>query len=229
MGPVDYCVDMYDHRKPECVFHINMLKKCYPAQQPKGVNLAEQVDEHILTEDVPTWQPATIDKVGIPTFGKNLTTMEQNNLNDLLEEFEDVLSIKPGKTGLIEHHIVISTTKPIKLPPYRVPQAYQIMVRKETKKMLNQGIIEHSVSEWVLSIVAILKIDGSLRLCVDYRHLNAISQTNTYPMSRIDDLLDQLGQAHFLSTTDLTQGYWQVTMAKTSCHKTAFVTPFGQF
>ena len=65
MGPVDYCVDMYDHRKCERVFHINMLKKWYPAQQPEGVNPAEQVDEHILTEDVPTWQPATIDKVGI--------------------------------------------------------------------------------------------------------------------------------------------------------------------
>ena len=48
-------------------------------------------------------------------------------------------------------------------------------------------------------------------------------------MPRIDDLLDCLGQAHFLSTLDLTRGYWQVPMAQTSCHKTAFVTPFGQF
>ena len=126
MGPVDYCVDMYDYRKRKRVFHINMLKKWYPAQQPEGVNLAEQVDEHVLAEDVPTWQPATTAKVGTPTFGKHLTTEELNNLNDLLEveAFEDVLSIKPGKTDMIEHHIVTSTTKPIKLPPYRVPQAY---------------------------------------------------------------------------------------------------------
>ena len=108
-----------------------MLKKWYPAQQPEGVNLAEQVDEHVLTENVPTWQPATTDKVETPTFDKHLATKEQN---DLLEEFEDVLSIKPGETGLIEHHIMTSTTKPIKLPPYRVPQAYQIMVRQESKK-----------------------------------------------------------------------------------------------
>ena len=231
MGPVDYCVDMYDHRKPKRVFHINMLKKWYPAQQPEGVNLAEQVDEHVLAEDVPTWQLATTAKVGTPTFGKHLTTEELNNLNDLLETFEDVLSIKPGKTDIIEHHICIvtSTTKPIKLPPYRVPQAYQIMVRQEIQEMLNQGIIEPSVSEWASPIVPILKKDGSLRLCVDYRRLNAISQTNAYPMPRIEDLLDQLGQAYFLSTLDLTRGYWQVPMAKTSCHKTAFVIPFGQF
>ena len=116
---MDYCVDMYGHRKREHVYHINMLKKW---QQPEGVNLAEQVDEHILAEDVPTWQPATIDKVGMPTFGKHLTTKEQNNLNSLLEEFEDVATkYLTGKTDLIEHHIVTSSTKPIKLPPYRVP------------------------------------------------------------------------------------------------------------
>ena len=206
-----------------------MLKKWYLVQQPEGVNLAEQVEDHILAEDVPTWQPATADKPGVPTFGKHLTTSERNNLNDLINEFDDVLSIKPGKTDLIEHNIVTSTTKPIKLPPYRVPQAYQTMVMQEIKKMLNQGIIEPSVSEWALPIVPILKKDGSLRLCVDYRCLNAISETNAYLMPRIDDLLDRLGQAHFLSTLDLTQGYWQVPMAQTSCHKTAFVTPFGQF
>ena len=112
----------------------------------------------------------------------------------MLEEFEDVLSIKPGKTDLIEHHIAISTTKPIKLPPYRVPQAYQVMVRQE---MLNQGIIEPSVSKWASPIVPILKKDGFLRLCVDYRCIIVILQTNAYPMPRIDVLLDQLGQAHF--------------------------------
>ena len=124
------------------------VEEWYPAQQPEEVNLAEQVDKHVLAEDAPTWQPATTDKVGTPTFGKYLTTKERNNLNYLLVEFEDVLSIKPDKTDLIEHHILTGTTKPIKLPSYRVSQAYQIMVRQEIKEMLDKGIIEPSVSEW---------------------------------------------------------------------------------
>ena len=103
------------------------------------------------------------------------------------------------------------------------------MVKQELKEMLNQGIIEPSVSECAVPIVPIVKKDGSLRLCVYYRRLNATSQTNGYPMPRIDDLIDQLGQAQFLSTLDLTRGYWQVPMGKASHHKTAFVTPFGQF
>ena len=167
--------------------------------------------------------------LGTPVFGKQLTTSQQNNLSDLITEFKDVFSPKPGKTELLEHHIQTGDVKPIKLPPYRVPQAFQAMVKQELKEMLDQEIIEPSVSEWAAPIVPIAKKDGSLRLCVDYRRLNAISQTNAYPMPRIDDLIDQLGQAQFLSTLDLTRGYWQVPMGKASCNKTAFVTPAGQF
>lgn len=108
----------------------------------------------------------------------------------------------------------------------RVPQAFQAMVKLELEDMLGQGIIEPSVSEWAALIVPIIR---SLRLCVDYQHLNAISQNNAYPLPRIDDLIDQLGQAQFLSTLDLTRGYWQVPMGKASCQKTAFVTLAGRF
>ena len=151
-GPVDYCVDMYDHRKRKRVFHINMLKKWYAAPQPEGVNLAEQVNEDSFDEDFPSWQPA-IDTPGTPTLGKQLTRPQQNDLSDLMRKFPDVFSTKPGKIELIEHHIETDHTKPIKLPPYRVPQAFQAMVRQELKEMLNQGIIEPSVSEWAAPIV----------------------------------------------------------------------------
>ena len=98
-GPADYCVDMYDHRKRKRVFHINMLKKWYPATQPEGVNPAEQGDEDSLDEDFPSWQPAT-DTFGAPTLGKQLTTPQQNDLSDLMREFADVFITKPGKTEL---------------------------------------------------------------------------------------------------------------------------------
>ena len=113
---MDYCVDMYDYQKRKRVFHINMLKEWYPAPQPEGVNLAEQVDEDSLDEDFLSWQPA-IDTLGAPKFGKQLTTPQQNDLSDLLKEFADVFNTKPGKTELIEHHIETGDTKPIKLPP----------------------------------------------------------------------------------------------------------------
>ena len=73
------------------------------------------------------------------------------------------------------------------------------------------------------------KKDGSLRMCVDYRRLNSVSREDAYPMPRIDDLIDKLGKAKFITAVDLTRGYWQMPVAAKDQHKTAFTTPFGLF
>ena len=89
--------------------------------------------------------------------------------------------------------------------------------------MLEEGTIEPSIS----LVVLVKKKDGSLRLCVDYTQLNRMSEMAAYPMPRIDDLIDQLGTAKYISTLDPTRGYWQVPVEKSARHKTAFSTPFG--
>ena len=84
-------------------------------------------------------------------------------------------------------------------------------------------------SAWSAPVVLVKKKDGSLHLCVDYRHLNGLSESDAYPMPRVDKLIDQVGKAKFISALDLTPGYWQVPVAKDSGPKTAFVTPFRLF
>ena len=64
---------------------------------------------------------------------------------------------------------------------------------------------------------------------MDYRKLNAVSQADAYPMPRVDELLDNLGQAKYISTVDLTKGYWQVPVAEKDRGKTAFTAGAGLF
>ena len=95
--------------------------------------------------------------------------------------------------------------------------------------MLAGGIIEPSSSEWASPILIVNKKDGSLRLCVDYRKLNSVSQSDMYPMPRIYELIDGLSQAKFISMFDLTRGLWQVPVSERDRFKTAFNTPFGSY
>ena len=78
-------------------------------------------------------------------------------------------------------------------------------------------------------MVIVGKRDGTIRICVDYRKLNAISETDAYPMPRIDELIDKVGGLCYISTLDLTCGYWQIPVAQEDRVKTAFSTPYGLF
>lgn len=66
-------------------------------------------------------------------------------------------------------------------------------------------------------------------MCVDYRALNTVTKQNTYPLSRIQDCPDRVGNAKVLSTLDLTSGYWQVSISQSDVPKTAFNTHLGKF
>ena len=73
-------------------------------------------------------------------------------------------------------------------------------------------------------MVLVPKKDGTLRFCVDYRRLNAVTKKDVYPLPRIDDILDTLSETKYFSTLDLASGYWQIEMdpaTKTSQHMLA--------
>ena len=73
------------------------------------------------------------------------------------------------------------------------------------------------------------KKNGDVRFCVDFRKLNQVALFDAYPMPRVEDVLESVGPAKYISTLDLARGYWQVPLAEGAKDKTAFTTPFGLF
>eukprot|EP00731_Ephydatia_muelleri_P035196 Em0104g2a len=225
VSDVTYQVDMSNKRKRHRVFHVNMLRQWHD-QQPIDSSL--WVDDTEEAEDeIPVWgKDDTCVQWNLPP---HLDEMQKRSLQGLLKEFEDTLKSKPGRTRMIEHSIDTGSAQAIRLPPYRLPYAYRDVITKELKEMLEDGVISRSTSEWAAPVVLITKKNGEIRFCVDYRRLNSISRTDSYPMPRVDELIDRLGSANYISTLDLSRGYWQVPMSAQSRAKTAFVTSYGLF
>ena len=106
-----------------------------------------------------------------------------------------------------------------------MPLAVRQEVSRQLQKMQDEGIIQPSNSPRASPIVMVRKRDGSHRFCVNYRELNRVTKLDTYPLPRVNDQLDQLGESRFFSTLDLASGYWQIRVAPGSREKTAFVVP----
>jgi len=124
----------------------------------------------------------------------NLDGIRKNTFADFLCEFQDVFSenIVAGNCNIVEHVINVKDSSPIKQVPRRIPIYLREKVFKSIEEMKDQGVIEESQSPWISPAVIKEKKDGTLRFCVDYRKLNACTVKDSFPLPRIDDILDQL-------------------------------------
>ncbi|CAH8599440.1 unnamed protein product [Schistosoma rodhaini] len=149
----------------------------------------------------------------------------------LLQKFGSLFSenISGNRTTTVQHSIPTGDHTPLRQPPRRVPVHYQPQLDKMIKDMLDKNIIVPSSSPWASPIVLVKKKDSSLRLCIDYRRLNAITKRDSFPLPRIDSILDAVSGACWFSTLDLASGYWQVEVRPQDRKKTAFVVPNGLY
>ncbi len=85
------------------------------------------------------------------------------------------------------------------------------------------------MERWASPVLLVPKPDGSSRMCFDYRRLNKLKKPDPFPMTRFEDLLDRLGRSAYISTLDLSKGYYQIPVHKESIPKTAFITPTGKY
>jgi hypothetical protein len=111
---------------------------------------------------------------------------------------------------------------PISKAPYKMSREELAELKIQLKDLLDKGFIRPSSSPWGYPVLFISKKDKGLRLCVDYRPLNAVTIKNKYPLPRIDILFDQLAGAQVFSKIDLCSGYHQIKIRDEDIRKTAF-------
>ena len=188
-------------------------EKCYNMRQENN----SEIPEHLKS----LWEDC-----------KHLDESQHLQVGNLLKEYADIFAKSKsdlGYTTLVEHTINTGNTAPIKQRPRRLPLAKKEAEKEEVKKMLDNDIIEPSVSPWASPIVMVTKKDGSIRFCVDYRKLNEITLKDSYPLPRIDDCLDTLQGTKWFSTFDLASGYWQMGVHPDDRPKTAFTCQSGLY
>ena len=158
-----------------------------------------------------------------------LTPDQQQYLRTFIDGWSVLFYDMPGHTSVLEHSIERGSTHPFRLSSYRIAMAWEDEVQIEFRNMLEAGVIEPSKSLWSFPIHVVQKKERSIHICVDYRSLNAVTSNDPYQMPRVDDLIDEVGNATYLSKLDLSKGYYHVAVAEKDCDKTAFITPFGKF
>jgi hypothetical protein len=119
-------------------------------------------------------------------------------------------------------------TAPISSRPYRMPPNELAELKVQLNELLKKGLIRPSSSPWGCPAIFVKK-DQSLRMCIDYRPLNAVTVKNKYPLLRIDILFDQLSKVKVFSKIDLRSGYHQNKICPEDVLKTAFSTRYGLY
>ena len=230
----------------------NLTQRPWRIRAGRAIGSCEQVDlaDHSVMRNVTQVSHDAQPSLCQPRFdhlqeliGRSCVGLSEeqcSRVSDLIKGFADVFSAGDhdlGRTNLAEHTINTGNSRPVKVPPRRIPIHKRQEAEDTVEKLKQQGLIEPSQSPWSSALVFVRKKDGTLRCCVDYRLLNAATIKDTYPLPRIDATLDALSGSTWFSTLDLKSGYHQIILSESDRPKTAFscgnglwqwrVMPFG--
>ena len=253
ISDTNYLVKTPDRRKETQVCHINMLKAYHEKPKPELVTLNNRLGLKSPThskdcvgqvaekeEDTESevrlgndQQPIKLQNSQIlndlGTKLSHLPLVQRKELAEVISQYREVFPDVPSKTNLIEHDVDVGDSAPIKQHPYRVSPMKKELLDKEVQYMLKNDIIEESQSNWSSPCILVPKHDGGFRFCTDFRKVNDKTKSDSFPIPRIADCIDQIGNAKFVSTFDMLKGYWQVPLTQRAREISAFVTPSGLY
>jgi hypothetical protein len=127
-------------------------------------------------------------------------------LNEFEDVFKEILGLPPKRDIDFFINLMLGSS-PISKTSYRMGTLELKELQMQLEELIKKGFICPSVSPWGAPILFVKKKDGTLRFCIDFKQLNKVTMKNKYPLSRIDDLFDQLKVVKLFSKIDLKSGY----------------------
>ncbi|KAD1930830.1 hypothetical protein E3N88_42132 [Mikania micrantha] len=150
-------------------------------------------------------------------------------IKDFPEVFPDDLPGLPPERQVEFRIDLVPGANPVAKAPYRLAPSELQELASQLQELIDKGFIRPSHSPWGAPVLFVKKKDGSFLMCIDYRELNKLTIKNQYPLSRIDDLFDQLQGSAWFSKIDLRSGYHQLRVHDDDIPKTAFRTRYGHY
>ena len=236
VGELNFIVRTPDRRKETQLCHVNMMKP-YIERESVGeiispvssVQVNIEVDDDVQDIGTPVKLNNSAILQNLDSKLSHLDVSVQKDLAEILSEFSHLFPDVPSRTDQEYHDVDVGNAQPMKQHPYRLNPEKQACLRKEVQYLLDNDFAEPSKSNWSSPCILVPKADGTYRLCTDYRKVNSVTKTDTYPIPRIDDCIDKVGNSKIVSKFDLLKGFWQVPLTDRAKEISAFVTPDGLF
>ncbi|XP_068228003.1 uncharacterized protein [Palaemon carinicauda] len=214
MSEVNYLVETPGRRRKSQHCHINMLKP-YVSRSSEEVEVGPislvevvtEVDEKLtIGSNILSNNSDVLNNLSLKF--QHLDPDKASSLVDLINQYKDLFQDAPGLTTILEHDVDVGDSQHMKQCPYRLNPVKRDIVKEEVKYMLDHNLITPSTSPWSSPVVLVKKEGGQNRLCLDYRKINEVTKTDSYPLPRVEDCIDRIGSAKFINDLVIYSDDW---------------------
>jgi RNase H-like domain found in reverse transcriptase/Reverse transcriptase (RNA-dependent DNA polymerase) len=164
---------------------------------------------------------------------KHLTAIQQKQLENTLREHEVLFSGTLGEWPEVEVDVhLVHGAQPYRCrKPFRIPHIYIDTLKHEVERLVGIGVLEpvHEESDWAAPSFIIPKKDGRVRFITDFRKLNGMVRRTPWPMPHISDLIEDIGRYTYVTTLDLSMGYYHFKLSDELSKMCSFMLPFGMY
>ncbi|GFX30097.1 retrovirus-related Pol polyprotein from transposon 297 [Trichonephila clavipes] len=236
ISETNYLVEIPGRRETSQIYHINMLKPYYKRPEHVNVIINDETKNSLADQEleIPYLENNSLiydfeDVIQASELNKHLHDKQMDRLRELLNKYSKCFSNNPGLTNLVEHEIQLVSDQPVRTKPYRMSHRQNEILKNEINRMLKLGIIEVGESDYMSPMILVEIAGKEPRPCIDYRKLNGIIRTEYFPLPNIEERVEKVSAAKFITVFDLSKGYWQIPLSKTAQRYAAFCTSFGTY